>query len=501
MSKTPFFEILKKSRFNYKKACYYKKAYDRIIKSGLFDSDYYLQSYSDVKNSGMDPLVHYIFHGYREGKLPSYYFNQEKYLKEHPNLNENYLIHYLNNQKEEHINKINPLKLKKNKILATNRCLLNNFEFESESLVSIIVLNRNGLDFLKQLFDDFDKKANYSNYEIIVVDNNSTDDSVSYIRSLNLPIKIIENKENKSFSKANNEASKMANGEFLLFLNNDVEPTYGWLNELVGVMKKEESVKAVGAKLIFPEMEESSRSFSIQHAGIKFREEITSYIYGPYHDEMFNNLIFNKNVNTEKEVIGCTAACLLVDKIVFNQLNGFDENYVYGYEDVDFALKMNEKGYKTIYNPQALLFHHESVTRKEDIVKKDRLNYENIMYFYNKWKNKLFKDLLNDKLKQNNFFTDKKLFFTIIANGEFNKDFVKYLNKKYNIKVITDLSNLYLGPDCDVIISFNDNYEISKTFARKNLIKILISNNKCNDDYDLVLEDENKVIEILESMV
>ena len=217
MSKTSFFEILKKSRFNYKKACYYKKAYDKISESGLFDSTYYLQSYADVKNSGMDPLVHYLFHGYKEGKLPSYYFNQEKYLTKHPNLNENYLIHYLNNQNEEYIDKTNPLKLKKNKIITTNKFLLNNFKFENEPLISIIILNRDGLGYLKQLFNDFDKKTNYSNYEIIVVDNNSSDDSVNYVKSLNLPIKIIENKENKSFSKANNEASRIASGEFLLF--------------------------------------------------------------------------------------------------------------------------------------------------------------------------------------------------------------------------------------------------------------------------------------------
>ena len=81
----------------------------------------------------------------------------------------------------------------------TNLAFLTNYEFDTEPLVSIIILTRNGLGHLKRLFKDFDKKTNYSNYEIIVVDNASTDESVSYLKSLDLPVRIIENDENVSF--------------------------------------------------------------------------------------------------------------------------------------------------------------------------------------------------------------------------------------------------------------------------------------------------------------
>lgn len=500
MSGRQFLEILKKSRFDFKKAKEYQRAYSEIAESGLFDSEYYLDAYSDVKDSEMDPLIHYIFHGYREGKLPSLYFNQEKYLAEHPDLTENPLIHYLGNKEEGFINKSNPLKLKRERILATNRTLLNDFQIEDEPLVSIIILTRNGLNHLKRLFEDFDRKTNYSNYEIIVVDNASQDDSISYLKSLDLDIKIIENKENQSFSKANNDAAKTANGEYLLFLNNDIEPTYGWLNELVGVMLENDGTKVVGAKLLFPEMPDPGQSFSIQHAGVKFREEITPYIYGPYHEAMFSTLIFNRKVNTRKEVVCCTAACLLVERDAFNKVNGFDENYFYGYEDVDLAFKFNEKGFRTIYNPQALLFHHESATRMENVEEKNQLNYRNIMYFYEKWKDRLFRDLLNDKLKSERFFTDKKLSFTVIADNKENDDFIKTLNQKYDVNVIADMENLDLGPDCDVIVSFNEEYPVSRTFSRGNLVKILVSDNMDNDEYDIVLNDESEVMAALEGM-
>ena len=189
---------------------------------------------------------------------------------------------------------------------------------------------------------DFDKKTNYSNYEIIVVDNASKDNSVNYLKSLDLSITLIENDVNESFSKGNNDAVKIANGDYLLFLNNDIEPTYGWLNEMMGCMLKNENIFCVGAKLIFPlfkDFNTQEKSFTIQHAGVKFREVITNYIYGPYHENIFYLDIFSDEVNTVKEVIANTAACLLVSKAIFNDLNGFDENYFYGYEDIDLAIK------------------------------------------------------------------------------------------------------------------------------------------------------------------
>ena len=504
MSDVSILEFLKKSKFNLKKANYYKKMYSKIMELGLFDEKFYLSSYPHIKNSGMDPLVHYLFHGYKEGKKPTANFDLEKYLKKFPEIEKNSLnpiIHYIENNNEGFIRKYNPFEIMKERILSTNLSFLNNYEFDEEPLVSIIILNRNGLNHLKVLFKDFDKKTNYSNYEIIVVDNASCDQSVEYLYSLkkDLPIKIIENIENVSFSKGNNDAAKIANGKYLLLLNNDIEPTYGWLNEMMGTMLNNDNVGAVGAKLIFPYYEDilnQPKSFSIQHASVKFREELTPYIYGPYHENMFNTLIFRNNLNTSKKVISNTAACILIPKSVYTQLDGLDENYFYGYEDIDFAFKLYEAGYDSIFNPQALLFHHESATRVDD-ERKNQLNYENIMYFFNKWGDLLFKEMLRDKLEGNRFFTNKKLDFSIINTHDGNKEFIKELsqelNKKYNVLVLSNLNNKILGPNCDIVISFNPEYEINKTISRLNLIKILVLNN-LNDEYQKYLDNYDLVL-------
>lgn len=489
-----FKDFLIKSKFNVNKAKLYQESYDKIMESGLFDKNYYLNAYPHVKESGMDPLIHYLFYGARENKFPSPTFNLKRYLQEYPEIeknNLNPLIHYIDNNNDGFTMDNSPFVLRRNKIIDTNKALLSNYEFDKEPLVSIIILNRNGLNHLKRLFKDFDKKTNYSNYEIIIVDNASQDESVSYLKSLDLPIMIIENDVNVSFSKGNNDAAKIANGEYLLLLNNDIEPTYGWLNEMVGCMLNNDNVGSVGAKLLFPyyeDMKDQGKSYCIQHAGVKFREERTPYVYGPYHENIFSTLVFSSDVNHQKEVISNTAACLLVPKDVYLDLGGLDESYFYGYEDIDFAFKLYKNNYKSIFNPFALLFHHESATRVEDEDEKNRLNYENIMVFYNKWGDYLFREILIDKINQNHFITDKKLDISIISkNDEFISKLVKDLNNKgFNLKLIPNLNNFDIGKDCDILISNDKNYDVDKIVSRLNIIKVLISDD--NDSrYDICL--------------
>ena len=491
--------ILLEYKFNPKKIAKFSKAYNKIKKTDYFDEEFYKNTY-DIKGDG---LSHYLTTGYKNGYYPSLKFDGNLYLEMNPDVKQsgvNPLVHYIYHGKDENrVIKEVPIDSRKDEICRTNLTLLHNFKFEVEPLVSIIILNRNGLTHLKRLFKDFAKKTNYSNYEIIVVDNASCDESVEYLYSLKeeLPIKVIENTKNESFSKGNNDAVKIANGEFVLLLNNDIEPTFGWLNEMVRVILSDDKIGAVGAKLVFPyyeDIQSQAKSFSIQHAGVKFREEITPYVYGPYHDNMYLTLLFSDKVNHLKEVISNTAACLLVPKKIYLEVNGLDENYFYGYEDIDFALKLIEKGYKSIYCPQALLFHHESATRSEDDATA-QINYKNIMYFKNKWKGKFDKAILIDKLYNYKFITDKTLSFVIINEDNLNNSFInevaKYLNDKgYNVNLIEDVNNKIIGPFHDILISFSEDYDVKELYSRDNLIKIIVSEDN-HENYDLILNKSN----------
>ena len=236
MGKNPI-SFLFKSNFNPKLTLKSLSVYNEIKGSDLFDEEFYLKTYSNING---DPLTYYLFEGYKLGHFPSLKFNSDLYLERYGDVKEsgiNPLLHYfVNGKKENRVYDKVLVDSRKKEICRTNLALLNNFEFENEPLISIIILNRDGLHHLKRLFKDFDKKTNYSNYEIIVVDNASTDGSVEFLKSLDLPITVIENKENVSFSKGNNDAAKIAKGEYILLLNNDIEPTFGWLNEMVQTM-------------------------------------------------------------------------------------------------------------------------------------------------------------------------------------------------------------------------------------------------------------------------
>lgn len=500
------FNCILKSKLNFKKAYVNFKAYDKILELGLFDNDFYLNHYQGVKNSGMDPLVHYLFYGFDEGKFPSLEFDGRDYYNQYRDVASskmNPLAHYalygINEGKKTFYH---PL-IKRRRIISTNLLYLNDYHFEEKPLISIIILNRNGLIHLKRLFKNFEELTNYDNFEVIIVDNDSSDGSIDYLESLNVgfDLKIIKNNLNTSFSEGNNQAIHEANGEYVLLMNNDLEPTFGWLSEMVGTMLNNENVGAVGAKLIFPyyyDKESNFKSLTIQHTGVMFSEESRSqFLYGPFHLNIFSHDIFDKHVNKTKKVVAVTAACILTKKSIYEELEGLDESYFYGYEDVDFNLKLNKAGYDVYYCASALLFHHESSTRLEEGDYGIRA-LKNIKIFNKIWEEYLFKKILEDKLNKNFLFTNKRLKISFLKE-DYDKfeDFIsvltsEFIDLRYNLEVINDLS-YDVDEGSDIFVSMSLKHDINKIKARENIISVLIledisQDNKNNlDSYDIII--------------
>lgn len=486
------FKYLKYSNFNIKKAIKYKKA-SEIINPDLFDSEFYAKRYN-IQDENL--LLNYLFEGYKKGYSPSIDFNGEKYLEDYPNVKKsgmNPLVHYVLYGKEEG-KKIFPLPEKeKNRILNQNLEYLHDYNFE-EPFVSIIILNRNGESLLKMLFKDFKATANYSNFEVIVVDNDSNDGSVNYLKSLDVdfPLKIVENQDNQSFSRANNEAVKIANGEYVLLLNNDIEPTYGWLKEMMGTFLEHDNVGSVGAKLVFPFYSYGNKkSFKIQHASDIFSNRKKEVFYA-YNQHSLSDP-FDPKVNHAKKCISVTGACVLIKKSVYEEVGGLDEGYFYGYEDVDFSLKLYQAGYDVYYCSSALLFHHESTSRKE----KPHLQ-ENKDRLTNKWYNLLSKEMFLDKLNHAKFFTEKTLRFVIVydeetVNQESYKKIEELVNfikeNDYEVTLINNMKKHNIDGLTDIFISFSQNYDINKLDARENVIKLLFLDNPnfSDENYDLTL--------------
>lgn len=366
-------------------------------------------------------------------------------------------------------------------------------------MVSIIMLNRNGKHNLEILMTSMHDRKFYDNFEIICVDNASTDDSLTYLESWSneFSIKIIRNQENMSFSAANNIGVQSAQGEYLLFLNNDTEVTDGWLDELLIAIQKAEKPGAIGAKLIYPKIPagtvNAGKSYCIQHNGIAFRDDFRekAYFVQPYN--MGNG---QPDVNSGTKLIErvcVTAAVLLVSRSAFDEVGGFDEKYIYGYEDVDLCLKLSKAGYRNYYCPNCLVYHYEFGTQNKDVARAVRIRrLHNMDVYKGKWQSYLSRKILDDKLNARHLYTEESLvvglvvtedkpettagdFFTAmeLANSLMKLGYkVKYLSRKGN-------KDWYdVGIEVDVVISLLDAYDISKMYnVKSNLITIAWARN------------------------
>ncbi len=215
-------------------------------------------------------------------------------------------------------------------------------------LVSIIIPVFNKADLTKQCLIELARVTERVNYEVIVVDNDSSDETADFLSSLSGDIQVITNPENFGFAKACNQGAAAAKGKYIVFLNNDTIPRPGWLASLVDEVDSHKEVAVVGSKLLYPDD-------TIQHAGVAF----SRFSQLPYH--IFRGVPENWSVvNIRREFQSVTAACMLVRKDVFEKIGGFDEGFVNGFEDVDLCLKVRQIGKKVVYQPESCLYHLES---------------------------------------------------------------------------------------------------------------------------------------------
>lgn len=249
-----------------------------------------------------------------------------------------------------------------------------------EQRVSIIIPNQNHYSLLKDCIDSIFQNTSYPNYEIIIVENGSTDkdifDYYETLKETHNNLRVFTYKEPFNFSTINNFAAKQTNSEFLLFLNNDTKAINDdWLTAMVRILKNNKNGVS-GATLLYEDE-------TVQHIGIK-----TDPKWVAYH---IDHKIPKEKIPTKSmDVDGVTGACLLTKTDIFNKVGGFDENLPIAYNDVDFCLKVRDRGYKIKWTPNSLLYHYESQTRGLDdgTEKRARLKHES-EYMRSKWKGKL----------------------------------------------------------------------------------------------------------------
>ena len=254
------------------------------------------------------------------------------------------------------------------------------YPVQGSPLVSIIILNKDEKETLKTCIESIREKTEYDNYEIIIVENNSTTEEIfQYYKELSQDprIRLLRWKKEFNYSAINNYGVSHAKGEYLLFLNNDVKViTLGWIKEMLGVCQRPE-VGAVGVKLIYPDN-------TIQHAGCVIG-------IGGIAGHMFVDMPANRTGYLHKASIlqdmsAVTAACMMMKKTAFEEAGGFTEKLSVAFNDVDLCLKVRKNEKLIVYDPYVQLYHMESKTRgAEDSTEKVRRFQEEIEYMRCQW--------------------------------------------------------------------------------------------------------------------
>lgn len=250
--------------------------------------------------------------------------------------------------------------------------------------ISILIPNKDHSDDLKKCVNSIITKSTYKNYEIIIIENNSTQkETFEYYKQLesfdNVSVVTWDGKFN--FSAIVNFGFSFSKGEHIVLLNNDTEViTPNWMEEML-MFSQRSDVGAVGCMLYYPDD-------TVQHAGVILGiGGVAGHAHKHYKrgdSGYMSRLAIAQNMSA------VTAACLMIPRHVFERVGGFDENYEVAFNDVDFCMKIRNLGYLIVFTPYAELYHYESKSRGVEDTPEKRKRFENeVRLFQSKWKDKL----------------------------------------------------------------------------------------------------------------
>ena len=256
---------------------------------------------------------------------------------------------------------------------------------QGNPMVSIIIPNKDHTDDLELCLFSMSRKSTYRNYEVLIVENNSEkEETFEYYKKLpeRYPkVRVLTWEKEFNYSAINNFAAEEAQGEYLLFLNNDVEIlTPDWIEEMLQNCQQE-NVAAVGAKLYYPDD-------TIQHAGVVLGlGGIAGHIMCRASRE--DPGYFGRMISVQ-EISAVTAACMMVKKSEFDSVKGFDETFQVAFNDIDLCMKFRAAGKKIVFTPYAELYHYESKSRGlEDTPEKQFRFDKEVKRFQEKWAQQL----------------------------------------------------------------------------------------------------------------
>lgn len=259
-----------------------------------------------------------------------------------------------------------------------------NYNLKKQPKVSIIIPTKDYADTLDVCLKSIYKKTTYTNFEVIVVNNNSEKKETFKLFDIYKKkyenFKVVDANIEFNYSRINNLAVKEAKGEYILLLNNDTELiTSDWLEKMVGYASQKH-IGAVGVKLLYPDS-------TIQHAGVILGlGGVAGHAFVNYENDNVKNTMFFGRLYVPYNYSAVTAACLMIKKSIFEEVGGLTEDLKVAFNDIDFCIKVLQKGYKNIFLPNVELFHYESKSRGLDTTEEKLKRFQKeCKYMHDHW--------------------------------------------------------------------------------------------------------------------
>ena len=264
------------------------------------------------------------------------------------------------------------------------------------SNIAVVILNWNGLNFLQQFLPTVKLYSGIA--RIIVADNNSTDDSINWLKSNHPDVMLIEMDQNRGFAGGYNTALKSVDTEYFVLLNSDVEVTENWLQPIISLMESDLSIAACQPKIL-----SYYHRSHFEHAGAS--GGFIDYLGYPFcRGRIYNHLEEDRGQYNERlEVFWATGACMFVRAAIFKSLNGFDEDFFAHMEEIDLCWRMRLAGYKIMVEPVSVVYHVGGGTLPKSNPRKTYYNFRNNLMM-------IHKNLPDDKMW-------KVLFIRIVLDG------------------------------------------------------------------------------------
>ena len=252
--------------------------------------------------------------------------------------------------------------------------------------LSIIIVNYHHSHILGDCLESVYRTIEKIQFEIILVDNSSTDGGLESILKNYPVIRFIKNSENAGFARANNQGAKIASGDFLLFINPDTIVIEDAIESMLDYIRSDSSIGILGPKVLNSDqtVQYSCRKFPTIWSGLFNRYSLATRLF-PNNRYSRDYLMLDYDHNSIRSVDWVSGCCMMMSKSTFKKANGFDENYFLFIEDVDLCQVIKKKGLRVVYFPNAKIFHKISSSNTRSTSRVIIKRHQGMIYYNQKY--------------------------------------------------------------------------------------------------------------------